>query len=55
LSALMWRVLLEVLTADTDYRTEYIRFVQGMSYGSSGVPTYEEAMTKLKMLTDHLL
>ena len=48
-------ILFEILTADADYRTEYIRFVQGMSYASGSVPTFEEAMVKLKTLTDHLL
>ena len=38
------QLLLEILTADADYRTEYTRFVQGMSYATGGVPTYEEAM-----------
>jgi hypothetical protein len=48
-------LLFEIITADTDYRTEYTRFVQGMSYASGSVPTYEEALAKLKLLTDHLL
>lgn len=48
-------LLFEILTADTDYRTEYNRFVQGMSYALGGVPSYDEAMAKLKTLTDHLL
>lgn len=49
------QLLLEILTADADYRIEYTRFVQGMSYAAGGVPTYEEAMAKLKTLLDHLL
>jgi Nucleotidyl transferase AbiEii toxin, Type IV TA system len=47
-------LLFEILTANVDYRTEYTRFVQGMSYASGGVPNYDEAMVKLKLLTDHL-
>jgi predicted nucleotidyltransferase component of viral defense system len=49
------QILLEILTDDADYRTEYTRFVQGMSYATGEVPTYEEAMAKLKILLDHLL
>lgn len=48
-------LLFEMLLANADYRTEYTRFVRGMSYASGGVPTYEEAMAKLKLLIDHLL
>ena len=47
--------LSELLTSDTEYRTEYTRFVQGMSYATGRVPTYEEAMGKLRTLIDHLL
>lgn len=49
------QILLEILTADDDYRTEYTRFVQGMSYATGGVPTYDEALAKVKALVDHLL
>jgi hypothetical protein len=49
------QLLLKILTTDREYRTEYTRFVQGMSYAATGVPTYEEAMIKLKVLIDHLL
>jgi len=49
------QLLLEILTSDTEYRTEYTRFVQGMSYATGEVPNYEEALAKLKMLMDHLL
>ena len=48
-------ILLDILNADAEYRTEYIRFVQGMSYAVGGVPTYDEAIAKLKTLIDHLL
>ncbi|HEY4289032.1 MAG TPA: nucleotidyl transferase AbiEii/AbiGii toxin family protein [Puia sp.] len=47
-------LLLEILTANSDYRTEYIRFVQGMSYAAGGVPTFEEAILKLKTLIAYL-
>ena len=50
-----FQLLLEILTKDAEYRTEYIRFVQGMSYATGGVPTYDEAVIKLKSLIDHLL
>jgi hypothetical protein len=48
-------LLLEILTSDPEYRSEYTRFVQGMSYATGGVPTYAEALAKLKLLIDHLL
>jgi hypothetical protein len=48
-------LLFEILTANADYRTEYTRFVQGMSYAPGSVPTFEEAIVKLKTLTEHLL
>lgn len=48
------QILLEILMMDTDYRAEYTRFVQGMSYASGGGPTYDEALAKLKTLIDHL-
>ena len=51
----MIRVLLEILDSDGEYRTEYTRFVQGMSYAAGGVPTYDEAVAKLKLLLDHVL
>ena len=46
---------MEILTTDWEYVTEYSRFLQGMSYAAGGVPTYTEAMTKVKALVDHLL
>ena len=49
------QLLLDILTSDTEYRTEYTRFVQGMSYAAGGVPTYDEAIAKVKTLVDHLL
>ena len=48
------QLLLEILMTDTGYRTEYTRFVQGMSYALGGGPTYDEALAKLKKLMDHL-
>jgi Nucleotidyl transferase AbiEii toxin, Type IV TA system len=48
------RILLDMLGKDGEYRMEYTRFVQGMSYAAGGVPTYEEALAKLKALIDHL-
>jgi len=48
-------LLVELLTSDTEYPKEYTRFVQGMSYAAGGVPTYAEAMAKLRTLVDHLL
>lgn len=50
-----FQILQEILTMDVEYRTEYTRFVHGMSYATGGVATYDEAMAKLKMLIDHLL
>jgi hypothetical protein len=47
-------ILMDILVSDTEYETEYIRFVQGMSYASGSVPTYEQAMEKLNALIDHL-
>ena len=49
------RLLMAVLTSDAEYRTEYTRFVQGMSYAIRGVPTYEDAMKRLEALANHLL
>lgn len=49
-----FQLLQEILGADAQYRKEYTRFVQGMSYATGGVPTYDEAMAKLKTLIDHL-
>lgn len=49
------RILLNILDSDGEYRTEYARFVQGMSYATGGVPTYEEAMLKLRALISHLM
>ena len=46
---------MEILATDTEYATEYTRFVQGMSYAAGGVPTYSEAMAKLKDLVEHIL
>ena len=48
------RILLDMLGRDGEYRMEYTRFVQGMSYAAGGVPTYEEALAKLKALIDQL-
>jgi predicted nucleotidyltransferase component of viral defense system len=50
-----FQILMEILTTDKEYATEYTRFVQGMSYAAGGVPTYAEVMTKVKVLVDHLL
>lgn len=50
-----FELLQELLTADTEYRKEYTRFVQGMSYATGRVPNFDEAMNKLKVLIDHLL
>jgi hypothetical protein len=49
------QLLLKTLTFDPEYPAEYARFVQGMSYAVGGVPTYGEAMVKLKTIIDHLL
>lgn len=49
------RVLLSILDTDGEYRSEYTRFVQGMSYAIGAVPTYDEAMAKLRILIDLLL
>lgn len=49
------RILLEILDSDGEYRTEYARFVHGMSYAAGGVPTYDEAVAKLKLLLGHVL
>jgi hypothetical protein len=40
---------------DGEYLMEYDRIVQGMSYASGKVPSYEEALVRLKKLTNHLL
>jgi hypothetical protein len=48
------RILLDMLGKDGEYRMEYTRYVQGMSYAAGGVPTYEEALAKLKALIDQL-
>jgi predicted nucleotidyltransferase component of viral defense system len=50
-----FQILMEILMTEKEYATEYTRFVQGMSYAAGGVPTYAEAMTKVKALVDHLL
>jgi predicted nucleotidyltransferase component of viral defense system len=50
-----FQVLMNILTTDKEYATEYTRFVQGMSYAVGGVPTYSEAMAKVKTLVDHIL
>ncbi|HET6252998.1 MAG TPA: nucleotidyl transferase AbiEii/AbiGii toxin family protein [Puia sp.] len=49
-----FQLLQEILITDAEYRTEYTRFVQGMSYAIGGVPTYDEAITKLKTLIDYI-
>lgn len=49
------RVLLSILDTDGEYRSEYTRFVQGMSYAIGAVPTYDQAMAKLRILIDLLL
>ena len=49
------RILMNILTTDAAYRTEYIRFVLGMSYAAGEVPDYDEAIAKLKLLVDHLM
>ena len=46
--------LMEILTTDREYPSEYTRFVQGMSYATNGVPNYGEALAKLRILIDHL-
>jgi hypothetical protein len=50
-----FQILMEILTTDKEYATEYTRFVQGMSYAAGEVLTYAVAMTKVKALVDHLL
>ncbi|WP_431217957.1 nucleotidyl transferase AbiEii/AbiGii toxin family protein [Puia sp. P3] len=50
-----FQILMEILATDTEYATEYTRFVQGMSYAAGGVPTYSKAMAKLKDLVEHIL
>src|SRR5579859_666012 len=50
-----FEILQEILATDAEYRTEYTRFVYGMSYATGGVPTYDEAMAKLKAIIEHLL
>jgi hypothetical protein len=50
-----FQILMEILTTDKEYATEYTRFVQGMSYDAGGVQTYAEALAKVKALVDHLL
>lgn len=50
-----FQLLLEILASDREYRTEYTRFVQGMSYARGAVPSFDEAIVKLKALADHLL
>lgn len=50
-----FELLLKILEADDKYRREYSRFVRGMSYAIAGVPTYDEAMIKLKVLTEHIV
>jgi hypothetical protein len=47
--------LMETLETDREYPSEYNRFVQGMSYSAAGVPSYQEAVSKLRQLTDQLL
>ena len=47
--------MMDILTANDEYRTEYTRFVQGMSYATNKVLTYAEAIAKVKALLDHLL
>jgi len=46
---------METLETDREYPYEYNRFVQGMSYSATGVPSYQEAVSKLRQLTDQLL
>jgi hypothetical protein len=48
-------LLFEILTANSDYKNEYIRFVQGMSFAAGTVPSFEEAMSRLKKLINDLL
>ena len=47
--------LIETLETDRVYPSEYNRFVQGMSYSAAGAPSYQEAISKLKELTNQLL
>jgi hypothetical protein len=49
------QLLIEILESDTEYRNEYTRFVQGMSYATGVVPTYGQAVTRLKELINHIL
>lgn len=48
-------ILMNTLENDGEYLTEYNRFVQGMSYASGKVPSFEEAIRRLKDLANHLL
>jgi hypothetical protein len=48
-------ILMDTLEKDGEYVAEYNRFVQGMSYASGKVPSFEEAIKSLKELTNHLL
>jgi len=48
-------MIIGVLENDSEYATEYNRFVQGMSYASGKVPSFKEAMAQLKELTNYLL
>jgi hypothetical protein len=48
-------LLFEILTVNSDYKNEYIRFVQGMSYAAGSVLSFEEAVFRLKTLITHLL
>jgi hypothetical protein len=49
-----FRVLFATLENDSAYILEYTRFVQGMSYASKNVPTFKQALERLKDLQDYL-
>jgi hypothetical protein len=48
-------LLMKTLETDREYPSEYNRFVQGMSYSTTGVPSYPEALSKLTELTNQLV
>jgi len=48
-------ILMNTLENDREYAMEYNRFVQGMSYASGKVPSFHEAIARLKELTEHIL
>ncbi len=48
--------VLEIIEKDKEYQNEYELFVKGMSYAKTvDMPTYENALRKVKLLMQHVL